>query len=83
MAREALSRVLSGGNPQYSTLAAVAEALDVSVPELFKKPEQDNQKDLYGILVYKGEPFEINCQIDLHNLLQKIYDDNRKVLDKE
>jgi hypothetical protein len=55
----------------------------VSVPELFKKPEQDNQKDLYGILVYKGEPFEINCQIDLHNLLQKIYDDNRKVLDKE
>ena len=83
MAREALSRVLSGGNPKYSTLAAVAEALGVSVPELFKIPEQDNQKDLYGVLVYKGEPFEINSQVDLHNLLQKIYDDSRVVLDKE
>ena len=33
--RETLTRSLKG-NPQYSTLKAIADGLDVSVPELFK-----------------------------------------------
>lgn len=33
--RETLTRVLKG-NPQYSTLKSIANALGVSVPELFK-----------------------------------------------
>ena len=33
--RETLTRSLKG-NPQYSTLKAIADALNVSVPELFK-----------------------------------------------
>ena len=82
MAREALSRVLSGGNPQYSTLAAVAEALGVAVPDLFQQPEQNKQKELYGVLVYNGEPFEINSQVDLQNLLQRMFEDSRVILEK-
>jgi len=82
MAREALSRVLSGGNPQYSTLAAVAEALGVAVPDLFQRPEQTKRKELYGVLVYNGEPFEINSQVDLQNLLQRMFNDSRVILEK-
>lgn len=82
MSREALSRVLAGGNPQYSTLAAIAEALEVSVPDLFNKPKQDGPKELYGVLVYKGEAIEINDRVDLQNLIQRMFDDSRRVYNK-
>lgn len=77
MAREALSRILSGGNPQYSTLAAVAEVLGVSVPQLFKQPEKE--KTVYGVIVYKGKPIQINNERDLIALANGIIEDNKNI----
>lgn len=61
----ALSQSLSG-NPTLSRLKAVADVLDVDVPDLF---ERSNKDDIYGCLWVNGVPAIINSRKDLDAIL--------------
>lgn len=68
--RETLTRALKG-NPQYSTLKAIADGLGVSVPELFKtKPS--TTRDVYGCLYVNEKPILVNGKQDLDKVMELI-----------
>ena len=64
--RETLTRSLKG-NPQYSTLKAIADGLGLSVPELFK--QQLKKDEVFGCLYMNGEPHIINSKEEALKLL--------------
>lgn len=67
--RSTMHATLEKGNPQYSTLIEIAEAIGVDVTELFEQPSKDG---LIGIVRYNGKPYEINSIDDIRNLLKEI-----------
>ena len=72
--RETLTRALKG-NPQYSTLKAIADGLGVSVPELFRAhgPIQDTRsEDIHGCIYISGEAHLIKSKQDIENLLANL-----------
>ena len=74
IARESLTRALSG-NPQYSTLKAIADELGVTVPELFVPGSERNRvthHELHGYINYKGEIEEITTPSQLERILDRI-----------
>lgn len=72
--RETLTRALKG-NPQYSTLKAIADGLGVSVPELFRghDPVQETKpEDIHGCIYMAGEAHLINSRQDIEDLLSRM-----------
>lgn len=72
--RETLTRALKG-NPQYSTLKAIADGLDLSVPELFKvhgSIQDTKQEDIHGCIYISGEAHLIKSKQDIENLLANL-----------
>ena len=63
MMPEALSRVLSGGNPTMTTLENIAKALGVGIEELFE--DERVEKKISGFLEFDGEIFRIQSKKDL------------------
>ena len=78
IARESLTRALSG-NPQYSTLKAIADELGVTVPELFIPGSSDRNSvahhEIHGYINYKGEIVEITTPAELERILDRIKED--------
>ena len=65
--RETLTRSLKG-NPQYSTLKAIADGLNVSVPELFKTHKATPL--INGFVSVNGDaPIHIGSLADLKKLV--------------
>ena len=56
IAPESLSRTLSG-NPQLSTLEAIASNLNVNLSDLFSSPNVINPVSLHSIIVYNGNTY--------------------------
>lgn len=70
--RETLTRALKG-NPQFSTLKAIADGLGVPIPELFKEHIQDTkQEDIHGCIYIYGEAHLIKSKQDIENLLANL-----------
>ena len=67
--RETLTRALKG-NPQYSTLKAIAEGLDVPITDLFKQNEV--KSDINGYIEYQGKVYIIKSVEDLNKLTETI-----------
>lgn len=67
--RETLTRALKG-NPQYSTLKAIAEGLDVPITDLFKQNEV--KSDINGYVEYQGKVYIIKSLEDLNKLTETI-----------
>lgn len=67
--RETLTRALKG-NPQYSTLKAIAEGLDVPITDLFKQNEV--RSDINGYVEYQGNVYIIKSLEDLNKLTETI-----------
>lgn len=67
IAPESLSRAING-NPQLSTIQAIAKNLNVEVADLFKISQ--DQSDLTAIVVFRGKTLvtdNINSLIDFAN----------------
>ena len=65
--RETLTRSLKG-NPQYSTLKAIADGLNVSVPELFKTHKATQL--INGFVSINGEaPIHVGTVADLKKIV--------------
>ena len=72
--RETLTRALKG-NPQYSTLKAIADGLGVPVPELFRAhgPIQDTKpENIHGCIYISGEAHLIKSKQDIENLMANL-----------
>lgn len=73
--RETLTRSLKG-NPQYSTLKAIADGLGVSVPELFKTHEATPL--INGFVSVNGAaPVHVGSVADLKKLVAGLEKTNR------
>ena len=66
--RESLSRAING-NPTLDTLQKIADALDVTVPELFAP---QGQSEFTAMIDYKGEMKRFNNPQELKDFLKKI-----------
>ena len=74
--RETLTRSLKG-NPQYSTLKAIADGLNVSVPELFKTNKATPLVN--GFVSINGEtPIHVGSLADLKKLVADLEKVNTK-----
>ena len=73
IAPESLTRALQK-NPQYSTLKAIANALNVPMHELFKKKEEPIK--MRGIVDVNGEIVHINNIDDVYKLLKLVNHEN-------
>lgn len=72
--RETMTRALKG-NPQYSTLKAIADGLDVTVPELFKdysKASKTSIGDVHGCIYIGNEAHLITSKKDIEDILGKL-----------
>jgi len=60
-----MSLILNGKSiPQLLTLERIANALEIPIQELFAAPNSE----LYGLVVYKGVTYRINCMEALQEL---------------
>ncbi len=69
ISRETLTRALQG-NPQYSTLKAIADGLDMSVRDLFRATADKEQ--LCGVINYNGKAYIINNREEFDALARTI-----------
>lgn len=67
--RSTMHATLEKGNPQYSTLVEIADAIGVNVTDLFESAPKEG---LIGIIRYNDKPYEINSIEDIKKLLQEI-----------
>lgn len=68
IAPESLSRTLNG-NPQLSTLEAIASNLNVNLSDLFHSSLETNSVSLHSIIVYDGNTYVSD---NLDNLISSI-----------
>lgn len=68
IAPESLSRTLNG-NPQLSTLEAIASNLGVNLSDLFSTSHETNSASLHSIIVYNGNTYVSD---NLNNLISSI-----------
>lgn len=64
--RETLTRSLKG-NPQYSTLKAIADGLNLTVPDLFVPKSQTGSR-VSGYVEIDGEIHKVSSKEDILNL---------------
>lgn len=69
--RSTMHATLEKGNPQYSTLVEIADAIGVDVTELFDPTQKDG---LIGVIRYNNKSYEINSIEDIKKLLSEIED---------
>lgn len=69
--RETLTRSLKG-NPQYSTLKAIADGLNLTVPDLFIPKHQSNEDRINGYIEIDGEIHKIKTKEDIEAVLTKL-----------
>ncbi len=67
---ESLTRALQG-NPQYSTLKTIADALGLSVRDLFRGEDAKDDKEMRGCIFYNNEMFTFNTRQDLEEFLKQ------------
>lgn len=67
--RSTMHATLEKGNPQYSTLVEIADAIGVDVTELFDVKHKDG---LIGVIRYNNKSYEINSISDIEKLLEEI-----------
>ena len=68
---ESLTRALQG-NPQYSTLKAIAQKLGVSMRDLFREEEHlEEKKEMRGCIFHNNEMFSFNSRCELENFLKQ------------
>ena len=67
--RETLTRSLKG-NPQYSTLKAIADGLNLSVPDLFISQSQQSETIINGYVEVNGTIHKVQSKQDLLNLIE-------------
>ena len=67
IAPESLSRAING-NPQLSTIRKIAEALDVSVTDLFDR----NEDELLAIVVYAGKTKTATTKTELKKIVDAL-----------
>ena len=67
IAKESLTRAIKG-NPQLTTLEAIAKALNVEITDLFYK---DNSNVVTGFLEYNNKVYKINNLNDLKNFMNE------------
>lgn len=67
IAPESLSRAING-NPQLSTIRKMAEALDVSVTDLFDR----NEDELLAIVVYAGKTKTATTKAELKKIVDAL-----------
>ena len=68
IAPESLSRAITG-NPQLSTIRKIAEALGVSVTDLFDRSEDE----LLAIVVCDGKTYTANTKTELKAIADALY----------
>ena len=76
--RETLTRALKG-NPQYSTLKAIADGLGLSVPELFREHDtvkNTKPEDIRGCIFINNEAHLVYSLKDIKSLLTTLDDEN-------
>ena len=66
--RESLSRAING-NPTLDTLKKIADALEVTVPELFAP---QSESDFTALIDYEGELNRFNSVEELKRFLDKV-----------
>ena len=71
ISRETLTRSLKG-NPQYSTLKAIADGLNLTVPDLFISKSQPSDNRINGFIEIDGEVYKVLSKEDIESLLQMI-----------
>ena len=71
ISRETLTRSLKG-NLQYSTLKAIADGLNLTVPDLFISKSQPSDNRINGFIEIDGEVHKVSSKEDIENLLQII-----------
>jgi len=64
-----LNKTLRGEYPQLQSLEKIANALNVSITELFEKPEKNG---IIGFIKANGNTYEINSISDIEKLLAEI-----------
>ena len=67
IAPESLSRAING-NPQLSTIRKIAEALGVSVTDLFDR----NEDELLAIVVCAGETHTATTKVELKKIVDAL-----------
>ena len=67
--RETLTRSLKG-NPQYSTLKAIADGLNLTVPDLFISKSQQSETIINGYVEVNGTIHKVQSKQDLLNLIE-------------
>lgn len=67
--RSTMHATLEKGNPQYSTLVEIADALEVDITDLF---DANKKGDIVGFIRHNGKSYEINSIGDIEKLLQEI-----------
>lgn len=67
--RDTLTRQING-NPTVETLQRIADALEVTVPELFTS--QSSSSDFTALIDYKGELKRFNSVDELKRFLESI-----------
>lgn len=58
------------GNPTIEVLQKIANTLQVNISELFV----DQDKDFYGLILYKGQMYKIDNFNDFMELAKKVFD---------
>ena len=71
IAPESLSRAING-NPQLSTIRKIADALGVSVTDLFERSEDE----LLAIVVYAGKTYTATTKAELKKIADKLNKSN-------
>ena len=66
---ESLTRALQR-NPQYNTLRAIAEALNVPVRDLFAQPSEQKRSFIKGTVVIGNYVFDINNLDNLYDAVE-------------
>ena len=71
--RSTMHATIEKGNPQYSTLVEIADALGVDVADLITEPKKDNhEQETIGVIRHNGHTYEINSIDDIKKLLAEI-----------
>jgi transcriptional regulator with XRE-family HTH domain len=69
IAPESLTRALQR-NPQYTTLKAIADTLEVSVRDLFRGDDtQVSNSEMRGCIFFRGEMYTFNSREEIENFL--------------
>lgn len=68
--RATMHATLEKGNPQYSTLQEIANALEVDITDLFETDK--NNKQLNALVDHRGRLYKASSIEELQNIIEEI-----------